>query len=327
MKNLYATLLSSDNYLYGAITLFLSLERVQTKYPFLVILTDNCSESTKQILQEYNIEFMQIPLLLFQNKENHWQSTINKFYIFNLEEYNKVCFLDADIILKENIDYIFEYTQNPVFVNSHYLPYWGGIFVIQPNKTIWQYIIKKYQNKCTNDEMVLEQLYPFHYLQFYVPDIESKFIHCNISPKWWSSLKSTSLLEPILSNFLQQDKYYSQSVLYISTIYDKQDYEYVDYLISLNIPLIIMVNQEDELEETISCYLNKVYIYPVPKEPFTFLFMTHLFNIDFQGRLIYLKNIRLKNLHFLLSYPSGSLLKISGGAPKYYNNNNIAQIL
>lgn len=57
--------------------------------------------------------------------------------------------------------------------------------------------------------MVLEQLYPFHYLQFYVPDIESKFIHCNISPKWWSSLKSTSLLEPILSNFLQQDKYYS----------------------------------------------------------------------------------------------------------------------
>ena len=52
---------------------------------------------------------MQVSILNLKSLTNvAWEDTLNKFHCFNLTEYDKVFFLDADIILFENLDYLFD---------------------------------------------------------------------------------------------------------------------------------------------------------------------------------------------------------------------------
>lgn len=60
MKNLYVTLVASDEYILGAICLNKSLQKVKSKYPFLVLLTTNCSSMSKKLLEQNNIKYKEV---------------------------------------------------------------------------------------------------------------------------------------------------------------------------------------------------------------------------------------------------------------------------
>lgn len=98
MNNIYATLLSSDSYLSGVLGLNYSLIRSKSTYKLLVIATDNLSLNAFKILEQNNINYIIKPYLLYKTN-GFWRGTINKFHIFSLLEYSKICFLDADIII------------------------------------------------------------------------------------------------------------------------------------------------------------------------------------------------------------------------------------
>lgn len=114
----YVTLLSTDNFLYGTLTLWQSLRDVKSKYPLAVIITEKITAKTKEELTKYDIKYYEFPNLEYPEetikhmKDNLWpQQLVNtgsKLNIFRLVNYDKIVYLDSDMLVMKNIDWLFE---------------------------------------------------------------------------------------------------------------------------------------------------------------------------------------------------------------------------
>lgn len=111
----YVTLLSSDDFLPGVIMLDWSLRTVKTQYPLLVLCSDCVSESTCKELIRRNFSYLRLEEHIPVNAEinieegyDHWSKTFDKLYVWTLSQFDKVVFLDSDIQVIKNIDYLFD---------------------------------------------------------------------------------------------------------------------------------------------------------------------------------------------------------------------------
>ena len=116
MNNCYCTLLTSESYVNAVLALSYCLKRNKSKYPLLVLASNIISNETLQLLETNNIKYQRIKDL----RDNLWDvdiynptlidnnSKLNKIYPFLLKDYEKTLYLDADTILLENIDYLFD---------------------------------------------------------------------------------------------------------------------------------------------------------------------------------------------------------------------------
>lgn len=112
------TVFGGDSYIPGAMTLAYSLKKVGTDYDIVCMVTDDVSESAKNRLRGIGVTVVDIPYLEYKTKpmrsqkmENLYSAWIGKSYTkwncLNLD-YDKILFLDADLIVNENIDHLFE---------------------------------------------------------------------------------------------------------------------------------------------------------------------------------------------------------------------------
>lgn len=179
----WVTLLSGDNYINGVLGLNYSLQKVNSKYPLHVILSD-CSKNTLLVLERNNITYTKIKTESFKDlKGTAFTRTLQKLKIFDLKQYEKVIFLDADNIILQNIDYYFENKDFGFLVITENLPvdrYYGKgkvvigqCFLISPNKTdiSYDYIKERFQYSHMDDEEVLTDLWD-----------ENKLPHISICP-------------------------------------------------------------------------------------------------------------------------------------------------
>ncbi len=112
----YITLVSTDDFVLGAVALYLSLKKAHTKYPFYVLLSDTVSlANEKKLLKIDGIQIIKIDVknkLNFSSNMNpgshRWNNTFDKLSIFSLSQFKKMIFLDCDTYIIENIDYLFE---------------------------------------------------------------------------------------------------------------------------------------------------------------------------------------------------------------------------
>lgn len=196
----WITLLASDNYIEGILALSHSLKLTNTIYPLIVLVTSTISEHTINILQKNNIQYIIINTLSFNQKnKNRWNITLNKFYIYNLTQYNKICFLDADIIIKHNIDYIFQFN-TPCFLSPRYdsfkrysifkdnqllnYPLRGGTFLITPSQKDF-YNLLYLAETCDDDEELLEKFYKNKIYYFFDKNITQAIYHDVEDTKFW----------------------------------------------------------------------------------------------------------------------------------------------
>ena len=114
MKKNYAwtTLLTSVDYIQPVLNLQYSLRRVRSEYPLIIIVTDTIFMQVVDTLQANNCQFYVVPDL--QRMENNDQkefrvNMLMKFYSFELTDYAKVCYIDGDILILKNCDFIFNY--------------------------------------------------------------------------------------------------------------------------------------------------------------------------------------------------------------------------
>lgn len=111
-RNTYVACLCTDNYLDGVLVLCESLRRTNTKYPFLCLVSSNVSSETLNKLRERNIDYVVRELIDVSEfvgcKMSGWDYTYFKFRIFELEEYDKVVYLDSDMLVMKNIDELFD---------------------------------------------------------------------------------------------------------------------------------------------------------------------------------------------------------------------------
>lgn len=120
--NAYSTVITKDLYLPFVIRQKQMMDKLQCKYPFVVMVSDTVSEWAKEELKKYNILYEEVPTFKFNCRyTKKYEDTLNKFQFLKLEQYEKVIFLDADIIIYKNLDDIFDifdYTEKNLYLIS-----------------------------------------------------------------------------------------------------------------------------------------------------------------------------------------------------------------
>lgn len=111
----YITLLSNKDYLLGVICLYRSLIAVDTKYPFFCALSSSVDEQVEQCLQDEGIKCVRFAKIAYNGNANstdggfgHWNFTFDKLLIWELTQFEKLVFLDSDMIVLRNIDSLFD---------------------------------------------------------------------------------------------------------------------------------------------------------------------------------------------------------------------------
>jgi len=166
---IYATLLSSVDYITPVILLNKSI-RKYCSFPLLVLITNNISEQCIPILKKQNIKYKIINFIEYskdfqnENKNSYLLNIASKFGVFTLTEYDKVVYLDADAILFESLDELFNYKDGSLIDDgSGNEQGFCGMFVCCPKYHPLDFYIHLVQNLNVMECDVIEKLWkPFY---------------------------------------------------------------------------------------------------------------------------------------------------------------------
>lgn len=154
-KNTYMTVLSATNeYLIGVLALSKSLKKVKSKYDLTVLVNENVSEKSIDILKINGIKILkskafEVPEWIIKQNEKkraNWNYTFDKLLIFELTQYDKIVFLDSDMFVMSNIDELFEKKNmsatvdrcDTIIVKDEYQELTSGILVVEPQNGIME---------------------------------------------------------------------------------------------------------------------------------------------------------------------------------------------
>ena len=151
-KYAYYTLLTNDDYCPGALLLHNSLQNVNSKYPLITMVTEMVSQKVRDVLTTAGVivqqvdtwpgydKFYEYNLTIHQDLADLWRYTGCKFHAFTATEYDKVIFIDADIIVLKNLDHLFEKPHMTAALDGEIFSLWptwphfnSGFMVIKPS--------------------------------------------------------------------------------------------------------------------------------------------------------------------------------------------------
>ena len=113
----YITLLGTNSYFDGVLGLYQSLKDTGAHYPFVVAVTPNISIELREALKALEIEVVEVSSFEYNKslqKKNiamgmpHWNGTMGKFSLFGLKQFEKLVYLDCDMLVLHNLDHLFE---------------------------------------------------------------------------------------------------------------------------------------------------------------------------------------------------------------------------
>ena len=188
-KRSYITLLTNDDYLYGIMLLSETLKQVKSKYPLTVLITKDVSLPCREILNQLQIPYQLIDIIsmpdalyeenvkIHKKFTNNWKNCFTKYKLFDLTEYDKIVFLDADIMVLKNLDDLFDKPNMTACVDGEYFNIWpnylhfnAGCLVIEPSHGTYLDLLKELENinheKYQRNEVIADQ----EVLNFYFHD-------------------------------------------------------------------------------------------------------------------------------------------------------------
>lgn len=163
----YVCVLSTNNYLVGVLVLNENLKKLKSEYDLLCLINEKITEETQKILSNNNIKYAKYNSVPYEvDFDCSWNYTFDKFNVFLLEEYEKVVCLDLDLLILENIDFLFDYDtpamviDNPTFKDR----FNSGVMVITPNKLVFNKLVemkevKRLENLVIGDQNILNDYY------------------------------------------------------------------------------------------------------------------------------------------------------------------------
>lgn len=179
----FVTLLSNRQYLDGVKVLYRSLRATGTQYPLFCLLSRQVDEATRHEIECEGISCVRLAESVVSESVNtrsqtfsHWNYTFDKLQVWGLDNFEKVMFLDSDMLILRNIDHLFDCDTFSAVCAGRSYPghdWWdnlnSGLMVIRPDKhtfrelaDLTQLVIKKFQerNQCIGDQDVLHQYIP-----------------------------------------------------------------------------------------------------------------------------------------------------------------------
>lgn len=153
-KQSYISILTTDAYLPGALVLYHSLQHTQPQFPFKLLITTSISSDTIHSLEKHNVPFecvgAEIKNPTDVSTKHRWFPTYSKLYTFGQTAFEKVVYLDIDMLVLENIDELFLCENMSATNAGGMLPRkksWkhmnSGLMVIEPSQEIFDDMMKR----------------------------------------------------------------------------------------------------------------------------------------------------------------------------------------
>ncbi|XP_009627541.1 UDP-glucuronate:xylan alpha-glucuronosyltransferase 2-like isoform X1 [Nicotiana tabacum] len=144
-REAYATVLhSSETYVCGAITLAQSLLRTGTKRDLILLLDRSISKPKRAALIKagWKLRFIKRIRNPKAEKNTYNEYNYSKFRLWQLTDYEKIIFIDADIIVQRNIDLLFHFPQMTATGNDASI-FNSGIMVIEPSNCTFNMFMQR----------------------------------------------------------------------------------------------------------------------------------------------------------------------------------------
>ena len=150
MANAWVTLATNDGYAIGALVLAHSLRQSGTRAKLHILYTDGVSQQTQEELKRVFDDSTLVNVLDSNDSENlaligrpDLGVTFTKLHCWRLVQYSKCVFLDADALVLQNADELFQRPEFsaapdigwPDFFNS-------GVFVFDPSQETYRNILQ-----------------------------------------------------------------------------------------------------------------------------------------------------------------------------------------
>ncbi|XP_028032572.1 calphotin-like isoform X1 [Bombyx mandarina] len=155
----WVTLATNDSYGLGALVLAHSLRRAGSVYPAVALITPTVSEAMRDRLRAVFSEVVTVDVLdsrdaahlaLLQRPE--LGITFTKIHCWNLTQYEKCVFLDADILVIQNCDELFEREELSAAPDVGWPDCFNsGVFVFQPSNETFEKLIQFAQQRGSFD--------------------------------------------------------------------------------------------------------------------------------------------------------------------------------
>lgn len=181
-KYVYATVLSTKEYIPGVIKLYKSLKSTQAKYPFVCVCSISITDNDILKLKAYGIDCLRLTecavnnVTIYENDNSlsHWKYTYDKLLLFGLTQYDKIVYLDSDMMVMENIDELFLHksfsaVQAGRLANKDWIRLNSGLMVIEPDVNAKNdmlglisdvYLSRKQKGLGAGDQDVINEYFP-----------------------------------------------------------------------------------------------------------------------------------------------------------------------
>lgn len=147
MNYSFITFLGTDGFLPGVLALSNSIKKYNSTYGLLVLTTDLVSPQSLATLDSRNIKHKYVQRIKNPNElgndERNFRHMYTKLRIFEQDEFDKVVYIDADMLVCCNIEELFDCQHmsavvagalNPV--NSHWDALNAGFLVVVPDRAL-----------------------------------------------------------------------------------------------------------------------------------------------------------------------------------------------
>jgi glycogenin glucosyltransferase len=145
------TLVTNDEFVVGAQMLAYSLRKVDTRYPLYILITDAVSTANRLALAESGYRLILVEPLAHAN-QSHVSSWVDvgytKLRIWQLEHFERLLYIDADVLAQRNVDHLLSPALDPVsfaaapdtFPPDHFN---AGIMLVRPSRHIFAAMVRR----------------------------------------------------------------------------------------------------------------------------------------------------------------------------------------
>jgi len=149
MAEAWVTLVTNDSYSVGALTLAKSLRRVNTTRQLVVMIASGVSSPIRETLQDVFDELVPVEEMDSGDLENltlldrtDLGVTFTKIRCWTLTQYSKAVFLDADTLVLQNCDELFDREEFSAAPDAGWPDCFNsGVFVFKPSNTTYNDLV------------------------------------------------------------------------------------------------------------------------------------------------------------------------------------------
>jgi len=185
-QNAWVTLATNDGYAIGALVLAESLRKVETAHRLHILFTNGVSPALQEELKSAFDDSTEVDVMDSADAENlavierpELGVTFTKLHCWRLTQYAKCVFLDADTLMLQNSDELFDHPEIAAAPDIGWPDYFNtGVFVFVPSLETYRNLLNfamTYRSFDGGDQGLLNQY--FHYWRESGPEHRLSFIY------------------------------------------------------------------------------------------------------------------------------------------------------